>query len=138
MNTGAHTGWKLAVVLAVMLAVVLGVWWYYSGSYQAMQDKVALLETNVAVMQRHINESERILTAMKTLAQEVKNARMQSDADLAAACRSSGDERYDRLMRLLEADLSRRHSDSAAGSSHGAMPGTAGVGGSACTPASGE
>ncbi|MBD5585562.1 MAG: hypothetical protein HDQ88_10805 [Clostridia bacterium] len=114
------------------------VWWYYSGSYQALQDKVAQLEVNVSVMQKHINESDRVLTAMKTLAQEVKNARVESEEDLADACRVSGDERYDKLMRLLEADFSRRYGDSAPCGINGSVPGTGGVRGSARAPASGK
>lgn len=99
---------RLAIVLFVMLVIVLGFWWWMLSDYRAMTVEVARLQQAVDTMQRHIAESERVLTAVSRLEMEVRGARMESDRALEAAEGLDGDDFYDALDELLYEDRARR------------------------------
>lgn len=103
-------GAKLAVVIVVMFAAVLFFWWYTLSDYRAMTADMQELQGKMKAMQQHVLESQRLLQALDSLKQEVRDARAQSNMELEDSCRLAGDERLDYLVRLLETDLARRGS----------------------------
>lgn len=121
---------KFAIVIIVMFLGVLFFWWYTLKDYRAMTAQVQDLTAKMQHMQKHVVESERLLRVLDSLKQEVRDARVQSDAALEDSCRFAGDERIDYLVRLLETDLARRGGIDAPGGVVGAVPGTGGRSGS--------
>lgn len=120
---------KYAVAGVVAFLAILMLWWHMLGNYRSMQVDVQSLQANVQQMQKHVVESERLLRMLDSLKQEVRDARVQSNAALEDSCRLAGDERIDYLVRLLETDLARRGGVGAPGGVVGAVPGTGGSAG---------
>lgn len=117
---------KFAVVIIVMFLGVLFFWWYTLKDYRIMTAEVQDLRNHMQHMQKHVVESERLLRVLDSLKQEVRDARVQSDAALEDSCRLVGDERIDYLVRLLETDLARRGGADAADGAAGTVPGAGG------------
>lgn len=101
-------GFALVCVVVVMFLSVLGMWWYTLTDNRKMGTDLAALQMQMAVMKRHLEESQQMLVAIESIKKEVRNAREQTEKELAASGALAGDERLDYLLRLLEADLARR------------------------------
>lgn len=119
---------KLAVIVALLFVAVLVFWWFGLNEYRDMVHTVHRLESEMGAMREHVQETERVLAAVRSLELQVREARSEADEELANTMRYSGNDRIDRLERLLEADLANRHSPSCPVT--GGLPGAGGEGGS--------
>lgn len=127
-------GTKLAIVIVVLCLGLLVIWWRTVQDQRDTAAEVMKLRSQMQAMQQHVLESQRLLEALDSLKQEVRDVRAQSNTELEASCRLAGDERLDYLVRLLETDLARRGGVDAAritsGSVSGAGRGAGGAGAS--------
>lgn len=118
--------WRLALVLGLLLVAVLSFWWWTLSDYRAMNRDIGVLSARIDVFQKHVDETERVLAAVRQLELEVYQARGEIDSRIDAAERLVGDDRFDALERLLNEDRVRRSAACAPGSTNGAGKGAGG------------
>lgn len=106
---------RLNIILVILFCGALGFWWWGLNDYRDTAQTVADLKIQMAKMQAHVQETERVLAAVESLKATIQSARSETDAALEDSRCYIGRERLDRLERLLQQDLDRRGSDNAAG-----------------------
>lgn len=102
---------RLNIVLVILFCGALGFWWWGLSDYRETTVAVADLKIQMAKMQAHVQETERVLAAVESLKLTIQSARSETDAALEDSRCYIGIERLDRLERLLQQDLDRRGSD---------------------------
>lgn len=121
-------GWKLVVVLGLMFVGALGLWMWTSADNKALlvrlgqmqsvidanQTANAQLDARIKLMEKHVEESNRVLAAVELLKAEVYNARKQTEQQLSKATEYLGNDRIDYLVRLLDEDRDRRKAPASA------------------------
>lgn len=124
---------RLEMVLTGLLVGSMVFWWWGLSEYRDTAARVGQLQTQLAdfaddmkKLQDHVKETERVLAAVDSLRTQIQNSRSVSDAELEDSRRYCGNERLDRLERLLEADLARRAGGDAACVPSGGLPGAEG------------
>lgn len=111
---------RLNVVLVILFCGALGFWWWGLNDYRDTAASVAALKIQMAKMENHVKETERVLAAVESLKDTIRDARSESNAALEDSRCYIGVERIDRLERLLQEDLYRRGgNNSAGGTAHG-------------------
>lgn len=118
--------WRLPALLVVLFCGALCLWWWGLDDYRATAASVADLKIQMAKMEEHVRETERVLAAVESLKAAIQNVRSESDAALEDSKCYIGRERIDRLERLLQQDLDRRGSDNTAAGVAGGLPGAEG------------
>lgn len=119
---------RLVLVIIILFIGTLGFWWWGLTDYRETALAVANLRVEMEKMKAHVQETERVLAAVESLKVAIQDGRRASDAALEESQCYIGNERLDRLERLLQEDLDRRGNNNAAGGVVGSMPGTGGVG----------
>lgn len=113
---------RLAIVLVVLLVGVLGFWWWSLDDYRYTTAAVSKLQDDMKKMQEHVRETERVLAAVDSLKESIKSARSETDVVLQETQCYIGNERLDRLERLLKEDLDRRAGCTAPSAAPGELP----------------
>lgn len=126
---------RLEMVLAGLLVGVLVFWWWGLSEYRdtaaklgVLQEQVAEFQKDIGKLQNHVKETERVLAAVESLRNQIQYVRGEANAELENSRCYSGNERLERLERLLEADLARRSGGDAAGGASGGLSGARGSG----------
>lgn len=117
---------RLNVILVALFCGALGFWWWGLNDYRDTAQTVSDLKVQMAKMQAHVQETERVLAAVESLKATIRDARSESNAALEDSKCYIGNERLDRLERLLQQDLDRRGGNNAA---RGNACGLSGAGG---------
>lgn len=110
---------KLAILLIGLFGAVMGFWWYSLSDHQHMIMRMQTLHDNMQAMQAHHEKSLQALeavqhaeTRMLSVAKHVEARMLElkraTEASYAAGARAADFDRLDRIVRLIEADLSRR------------------------------
>lgn len=129
---------RLVLVIIILFIGTLGFWWWGLTDYRETASAVAKLRVEMEKMKAHVQETERVLAAVESLKVAIQDGRRASDAALEESQCYIGNERLDRLERLLREDLARRGDNNATGGAYGRLSGATGVGKGATASQSGE
>lgn len=119
---------RIAAIVIILFLGTLGFWWWGLNDYRTTTAMVASLRVEMEKMKAHVQETERVLNAVDSLKSAILQGRAATDAALEESQRYIGNERLDRLERLLQEDLARRAGNNAAGGAAGGVPGAEGRG----------
>lgn len=125
---------RLNIILTVLFCGALGFWWWGLNDYRDTAQTVTELKQQMAKMQAHVRETERVLAAVESLKATIQNGRNESNAALEDSQCYFGSERLDRLERLLQQDLDRRGGGNTAGGNARGLPGAGGCESCSSTP----
>lgn len=117
---------RLNVILVVLFAGAMGFWWWGLNDYRDTALVVSTLKVEMEKMKAHVRETERVLAAVESLKSTIQSARSETNAALEDSRCYIGNERLDRLERLLQDDLVRRGGDNSAGGVTGRLQGAGG------------
>lgn len=117
---------RLVIIVIILFLGTLGFWWWGLTDYRETASAVANLRIEMEKMKAHVQETERVLAAVESLKVAIQDGRRVSDAALEESQCYIGNERLDRLERLLREDLDRRGSGNAAAGAAGRLSGASG------------
>lgn len=129
-------GKKMVILIAALSLAVMGMWWAALDNYRNAMERVGELQTkldtaigDVDAFKARMREGDRVIKAVRELELQVQVARREADEEFAESMRYFGNDRMDRLERLLEADLARRDKNSCRFSPSESFGGLSGAGG---------